>query len=291
MSLLWVTTACTSERTALYSENQGEPAQLLVYANQAREELPRPAFRGAQTISADSLSVSVSGNSAGTMLIRSARVTVQVDSLEAAITAARDTATAFGGFVAGFSRMSAGNWRPAAALTLRVPVARLDAVVQALSELGHVESVHLAAQDVGEEFVDVSARMDNARRLERRLVDLLTRRTGQLEDVLKVEEALARVREEIERIEGRRRYLQTHAALSTLELSLHEAGPAAGPRITSTAGDAVAQAWQNFTALIATGIAASGVFVPLGLVAAIGWTVVKRARRRHAPAGGTAATL
>ena len=73
----------------------------------------------------------------------------------------------------------------------------------------------MTAEDVGEEFVDVSARMENARRLEQRLVTLLASRTGKLSDVLAVERELARVREDIERYEGRLRYLRAHAATSS----------------------------------------------------------------------------
>ena len=45
-------------------------------------------------------------------------------------------------------------------------------------------------------------------------------RTGKLQDVLTVERELARVREEIERMEGRMRFLKTSAQLSTLSVNL-----------------------------------------------------------------------
>src|SRR5205823_10851551 len=77
--------------------------------------------------------------------------------------------------------------------------------------IGKLESVNVSAEDVGEEYVDVAARMANARRLESRLIDLLAARTGKLKDVLDVEQELARVREEIERYEGRLRYLKAHS--------------------------------------------------------------------------------
>jgi hypothetical protein len=70
--------------------------------------------------------------------------------------------------------------------------------------------------------------MENARRLETRLIDLLATRTGKLKDVLDVERELARAREEIERYEGRLRYLRAHATLSTLTISLHEPLPVVG---------------------------------------------------------------
>jgi len=102
-----------------------------------------------------------------------------------------------------------------------VPAGRFDEVVAGLRPMGRLESVNVNAQDVGEEYVDVTARIDNARRLEQRLIGLLATRTGKLKDVLDVEQTLARVREEIERYEGpnpvssrayRDEYAQCHAA-------------------------------------------------------------------------------
>ena len=80
----------------------------------------------------------------------------------------------------------------------------------------------MSAEDVGEEFVDVAARAANGRKLEQRLIDILGTRTGKLSDVLAVERELARVREDIQRQEGRMRYLRTRASLSTLSVTVHE---------------------------------------------------------------------
>ena len=111
--------------------------------------------------------------------------------------------------------------------------------------------------------MDVTARIANARRLEERLIDLLATRTGKLQDVLNVERELARVREEIERHEGRLRFLKTRTSLSTLSVSIHEPLPITG---NPSAGDVVAEAfrraWRNLLAVIAGGIASLGVLVP-----------------------------
>ena len=69
--------------------------------------------------------------------------------------------------------------------------------------------MNVSAEDVGEEYVDVQARVANAHRLEQRLIEVLATKTGKLSDILNVERELARVREEIERMEGRMRYLRT----------------------------------------------------------------------------------
>src|SRR5207249_4389407 len=135
-----------------------------------------------------------------------------------------------------------------------------------LSALGKLESVNVNAEDVGEEFTDVTARMTNARRLERRLIDLLGTRTGKLKDVLAVETELARVREEIERYEGRLRYLRAHTATSTLSITVHEPLPVVGTAGHSVMGDAFAQAWRNFVELVAFVVQSLGVVLPMGVI-------------------------
>jgi hypothetical protein len=154
---------------------------------------------------------------------------------------------------------------------LRIPSNRFDEAVNGLSPIGKVESVSVSVQDVGEEYVDVQARVANARRLEQRLVELLANRTGKLSDVLTVERELARVREEIERYEGRMRYLRSRASVSTLSIAIHEPYPIVAERPgTHPIRDAFIQAWRNLIGVTAGIIASLGVLIPLGvLVAAI----------------------
>ena len=174
-----------------------------------------------------------------------------------------------------------------AEIELKIPAARFDEALSGLTPIGKLESVNVDAEDVGEEFVDVSARMDNARRLERRLIDLLATRTGKLKDVLDVERELARVREEIDRYEGRIRYLKAHTAMSTLRVSVHEPLPVVGTAGKSVMGEAVTQAWRNFVVLVALTVQGLGVILPVGLVAGGAWFVMRRRRTLTAPIGGS----
>jgi len=85
------------------------------------------------------------------------------------------------------------------------------------------------------------------------------------------------VREEIERYEGRLRFLKTRAAMSTLTIAVHEHAPI----IVPVAGDgpilvAFRQAWRNFVGLVAAFVASLGVLIPLGALALVGWLVVRR---------------
>lgn len=213
------------------------------------------------------------------MVIRTANASIEVDSLEQAVASVRQLAARLGGYVAGTNISTGNDQLRNAQLELKVPADRFDESLAGLSPIGKLESVSVAAEDVGEQFVDATARMENARRLERRLIDLLATRTGKLKDVLDVEQTLARVREEIERYEGRIRYLRAHTAMSTLSINVHEPVPIVATAGRGPIGEAFRQAWRNFVALLAFGVQSLGVVIPVGALALVAWLIAKRWRR------------
>jgi hypothetical protein len=212
------------------------------------------------------------------MIIRSGYASVEVRSVDSATPLVRALADQIGGFIAN-SSIEGGRDQPRTArFEIKAPAQNFDRLVSGLSPLGKLESVNVTAEDVGEEYVDVNARITNDRRLEDRLVQLLATRTGKLKDVLDVEHELARVREEIERQEGRLRYLRTRTELSTLTVTVHEPVP-----IINRPGDnpfelAVRRAWRNFVAVAAFAIASLGVLIPVGLIGAAAWLLFGRRR-------------
>jgi len=216
------------------------------------------------------------------MVIRTATVSIEVDSVEHAVARVRELAAQFGGYVANTDITTGKNQLRNATLEVKIPATRFEQSLAGLTPIGKLESVSVEAEDVGEKFVDVSARMDNARRLERRLIDLLATRTGKLKDVLDVERELARVREEIDRYEGRLRYLKAHSAMSTLSVTVHEPLPVVGTAGKSVMGEAFTQAWRNFVVLMSLAVQSLGVVVPLGLIAFVVWIGTKRWRLRGA---------
>ncbi len=217
------------------------------------------------------------------MIIRNGMVSIEVDSLEIAIAAVRQLATRLAGYVGNVS-MNTGEYAVrSATLEIKIPSARFEEAMTGLSPIGKVEQSSSTAEDVGEEYVDLTARVTNARRLEDRLVTLLATRTGKLEDVLAVERELARVREEIERYEGRMRFLRSRVAMSTLSVTVHEKAPLVNPNPgTNVLAEAVRNMWRNFVTFLAAVISSLGVVVPV--VAIVALVVWWWRRRRRPPA-------
>lgn len=215
------------------------------------------------------------------MIIRTGHASVEVGNVDEATVKVRALAASLGGHIAN-SQFEGGEHNVrSATLELKIPAARYDEAVTKLATIGEVESVNSSSEDVGEEYVDVTARVANAKRLEQRLIQLLAARTGRLEDVLAVERELARVREEIERAEGRLRYLRTRAAMSTLTVLVHENEPILGRAGDNPIVAAFKAAWRNFVRFIAGLIAAMGVIIPLAAIGATGYLAWRKVWRKR----------
>jgi len=221
------------------------------------------------------------GPATAAMVIRTGQAFIEVEKVDPAVLKIRELAAQVGGYIANSSVSGGRDQIRQATVELKIPSTKYEQAVGSLATIGKVETINSTAQDVGEEFVDVTARVNNSRRLEERLISLLANRTGKLDEVLRVERELARVREEIERYEGRLRYLSSRVAMSTLTITVHEPAPILGnnPGENPIAG-AFRRAWRNFVGVVAASIAALGVLVPLAILVLLGWAGYRRWKRR-----------
>jgi len=221
----------------------------------------------------------------GAMLIRNGQASIEVARVDDAVAKLRQSAAQLGGFVANTSIVGGKEEHRSAQLEIRVPSSQFDAAIAALGALGKVESVSATVQDVGDEYVDLSARVANGRHMEARLVEMLARRTGRLSEALTVEQELRRVREEIERYDARLKWLERKTSLSSLQIAMHEPLSVLDRRGPSPIIEAFAEAWRRAVGVVAWCIASLGVLVPLGLLLG-GMLVLARRLRRPGTSPG-----
>jgi hypothetical protein len=105
-------------------------------------------------------------------------------------------------------------------LTLRVPVALFDDMVTWLQSCAEVRYVEVHSADVTRQYVDLQSRIENGQREADRLRDLLTNRTGDLDDVLAVERELARVQGEVEQAQRDSQAMKEEIDLSTVTVNV-----------------------------------------------------------------------
>jgi hypothetical protein len=132
------------------------------------------------------------------------------------------------------------HWR------IRVPVEQFDSFVDSVVALGELERNNRTSQDVSDQYYDLEARIKNKKVEEQTLNKILQERSGKLEDVLKIEIELSRVRGEIEQLEGKIRVLENLASLATLTLNVRERDKyEPPPPVVAGFGTQISRTWDS----------------------------------------------
>ena len=151
------------------------------------------------------------------MVIFTAKLRLEVEDVDLTVYEIRLLAEDCGGFVAGMST-SKSEW---GVITLRVPQNEFYDVIEELEALGNVEERELKGEDITETYVDLEAQLVNLEREEERLVEILDIARN-VDEVLKVESQLSRVRGKIESITGEMKYLEGRVELATITVTFRE---------------------------------------------------------------------
>ena len=128
-------------------------------------------------------------------------------------------------------------------VSIRVPADMLDQAVLEIRALSlRVQYESSDSRDVTDEYVDLSSRLKNTMATEEALLKLLER-AEKVDDALAVQSNLSRVQEDVERLQGRIKYLEQTSAYSLLNVSLSEEPremvPDAGPDVRAGVGEPV----------------------------------------------------
>jgi uncharacterized protein DUF4349 len=132
----------------------------------------------------------------------------------------RDQTNLQGGFIGQVQANRGAGSVSAAQIVVRIPPDSIDTFARWLRDQGTLTFEHVTGEDISEQYFDLSARLQNARRFETRLLEILRTQTGKLQDVVLVEEKLNQVREQIEQFEGKVRLYDNLTGLATLTLSV-----------------------------------------------------------------------
>jgi hypothetical protein len=154
-----------------------------------------------------------------------------------------------------------------AVIVVRVPATGFGDLLPKLRALGDIQQESTDAADITAEYVDTSARLSSARALEKRLIELAATRTGTVAEVLEVERELARVRGEIEQLEGQMRVWNDQVSLSTLTITLATKQPEIAATAEPGFDQRISTAWHDSISAMRT--AAQG--LSIALIALLPW--------------------
>ncbi len=165
-------------------------------------------------------------------------------------------------------------------ITVKVPVEKFTAAVSAFKKLGNLRSEYESAEEVTEQHIDMTARLRNLKRQEEQYLSFFKAAT-KVEEMLKVETQLSRVRGEIESLEAQVDYLEKSAAMATITLELFEPGSVAAPLVRWGLKDALITAVRSFVAVVNFMIIAVGALAPLAVIGGLSWLGVRALRKRR----------
>lgn len=157
------------------------------------------------------------------VVIMNGRFSLYVKDTPASIVEIRKVAEEMGGYVvtASTNETSSGV---RGHISVRVPAQSFMTALDRIKALAaRVQSENIQADDVTEEYVDLSARLRNLEATEKELLELLTtvrERTGKAEEIMAVYRELTNVRGQIEQIKGRMQYYERRSAMATIDVEL-----------------------------------------------------------------------
>lgn len=156
------------------------------------------------------------------LIIRSGTMSIEVDKYDETESKIRDIVKKYNAYITNTSASLNPGGKKQGTITIRVPSEKFDGLLDELRKSGKEVNENISGKDVTEEYMDSEARLKTQKQLEERLLKLLDEKTARLTDVVDVEQKLSGVRENIEKTEGRMKYLKDQAAYSTIAVSVYE---------------------------------------------------------------------
>jgi hypothetical protein len=192
------------------------------------------------------------------MVIRNAYIQLVVEDVNQVLERVAGLAQDLGGYVLSSESQEQGDSRVGKA-SIRVPSDRMDEALKTLRGLAvRTGRENSTAKDVTEEFVDQEARLRALRATEEQYLQLMrTARTT--DDIIKVQQSLTQIREQIERSEGRINYLRRSTEMAVISMDITTSG-AARP-LAGGEWNPADQATLAFRALLGMASAAASVAI------------------------------
>ena len=236
-------------------------------------------------------------------VIKRGTLQVMVDDVPTAVGEILDLAATFNGYI-----LEQRQWDDAAqfhyaSITIGLPAANFEGLLQALKQLGLLQNESVTGQDVVDETVDLQSRLDNLYENQDRLRSFLDVAQN-VTETLKVHQELVQIETEIGDFQGRLNFLSDRADAATITLDIVPFVPTATPTATATATPTptatplpTAEVWRpGDTAVVAAVqlqdaaqntadffiyrfIVCGPWLLLLGLVIFGGWQIAKRRRR------------
>jgi hypothetical protein len=156
---------------------------------------------------------------------------------------------------------------PFADITVRVPASAYDVAIQRFGALGRVQAVQTSADDVTGQYVDLRARLAQARRVDQRLLGFLARATT-VTEALAVQARIDATELRVEQLTGQLKALREQVTYGTLAVSITQR---AAHHATSHKGGflgALSASWRHLVAGFESILVGLGAVIPYAVLLA-----------------------
>jgi hypothetical protein len=167
-------------------------------------------------------------------------------------------------------------------LTVKVPSQNFDRFISDISKgVSYFEVKSISAEDVTEQFIDLTSRLKTKKKLEERYLEIL-KKANKVSEILEIEKQISTIREEIEAKEGQLKYLESRISESTITIEFYKT-------IAEKEGVKISYGSKLWTAIKSGFFSLSDLFISLLsvwpfviLFAALVYFIRKRLKRKKA---------
>lgn len=145
-------------------------------------------------------------------------LTLEVTNLSNSFNQISQAVQQMGGYVAESQQNGSEN-QASAHMTVKVPADKLNGLKDSLSTLGKIVDQHTVANDITNQYYDSQGRLQTLEAEEKRYLEILNQ-AKTVDDVLKVENALGNIRQQIEQLKGQLKLWNNQVDYSTVNLQL-----------------------------------------------------------------------
>jgi hypothetical protein len=168
-------------------------------------------------------------------------------------------------------------------LVIRIPAKRFDDAMLALRSVGVVQAQSISGRDVTAQYIDLTARLQNAVGQRTVLRNLMGQATT-IQETITVQNRLSQVELQIEQIQGQLNFIQNQVAEATVHVELHEKD-AAQVETSAVENPSLGSAWdrsiQGFLNVVSAVVIGLGYLIPIAVLTLGIWLVTVAVRRRR----------
>ena len=154
-------------------------------------------------------------------IIKSASISIEIEDYEESIAKIKESVKKWKAYISEEDERNY-SYQISNTLIIRVPAKYFDSIItDFIKDVKQVDTKSISSLDVTEEYIDIETRLKTKREYEKRYLKLLAQAKN-IEEILKVEEQIRIIREEIEAKQGRLKYLNDRIGYSTITLNIYQ---------------------------------------------------------------------